>query len=453
MAMTIYTVNYQNTGTAKTITSNGVKTAQNSVYLYETTSVSLVDDFAVGNSFYVNAGTFNTNNKRLTTSWTFNAIIGTAPRTINLGSSEVVVGYRVEMHSPYVTLNTGTSHIRMTANGAIINSYAGQTYNNITFEGLGAYNSSIQSTGTAVGKEIQYNRVEFRGPIGSISGHNMFNELFLTPGGTYTLSAGGDIQTVKTKLTMSGNPCSILFLKSSASGTQANFRLMAGRRDFNFVNIKDINATGGLALHFGDKSTVANQNNTNVTYDAYNSGEFNGFGSDWLCHVITANVPVSYTLSADQFYGNEYTEYTWRKVNDPKFPNVLGTGTSLSILLTGYGTYKLEVKYNDNCIVVATINVVERTAPVVPTEPVEICRLPVNTLADVVINGESLKFYATAVSPAVLPLTTALVNGAAYYVTQTKDNCESARVYFTVKLKNCIDVYVNPNLRMRVPFE
>ncbi|MBD8346636.1 hypothetical protein [Dysgonomonas sp. HGC4] len=107
----------------------------------------------------------------------------------------------------------------------------------------------------------------------------------------------------------------------------------------------------------------------------------------------------------------------------------------------------------NKCIVVATINIVERTAPVVPAEPaVEICRLPVNTLADVVINGESLKFYATAVSPAVLPLTTVLVNGAGYYVTQTKDNCESARVYFTVKLRNCINVYVNPNLRMRVPF-
>ncbi|MBF0574447.1 hypothetical protein [Dysgonomonas sp. GY617] len=33
----------------------------------------------------------------------------------------------------------------------------------------------------------------------------------------------------------------------------------------------------------------------------------------------------------------------------------------------------------NKCIVVATINIVERTAPVVPAEPaVEICRLPVN---------------------------------------------------------------------------
>ncbi|PXV65940.1 hypothetical protein CLV62_106114 [Dysgonomonas alginatilytica] len=228
--------------------------------------------------------------------------------------------------------------------------------------------------------------------------------------------------------------------------------LLGGRNDVNFVNIKDINATGGLTLHFGDKSTVAGQNNTNVTYDAYNSGEFNGFPSDWTCHFIDTDISTSYTLTADGFFGNEYTEYIWTKVGDVNFPDVIGTEHSIDLRIFGYGTYRVQVKYNATCIVSGLVTIIKRTDNVDGgVQPSKVCLLPINTLANVSVVGEDLKCYATAVSADVLPLTTVLSDGTTYYVTQTINNCESGRVPITIRIGDCTSVYVNPNLRMRVP--
>ncbi|MBD8346630.1 hypothetical protein [Dysgonomonas sp. HGC4] len=451
MTMSVYIVNYQNTGIPKTITSNGVKTGTYNVYIYETSSISLVDELKLGATLSINAGVFNTNNNRVEgTSFYINS--GIVARTLNLGSSDIYFTSSVLLNSQYLTVNAGTSHIHLTGSSGNLSVYAGQIYNNVTFENASPSGATLQSTGTSVGKEVQFNRVEFKGTVGSLSGHNMFNQLFLTAGGTYTLSVGGDIQTVKERLTMSGNTCLILFVKSSTSGTQANLKLLGGRSDFNFVNIKDINATGGMTLHFRDKSTVAGQNNTNITYDAYNSGEFNGFPSDWTCHFIDADVPASYTLTADGFFGTEYTEYVWTKIGDPNFTGTISTASFIDLRTFGYGTYRVQVKYNATCIVTGTVLVVKRTDSVdAGVQPSKVCQLPVNTLANVSVNGENIKWYATAVSAGVLPLTTVLVDGATYYVTQTKNNCESGRVPITIKIGDCTNVYVNPNLRMRVP--
>ena len=452
MTMSPYYINYQNTGTPKTITSNGVKTGNGNLYMYETTSISLVDDFKAPSSWYLLAGTFNTNNNRVDAAGYVYANNGTNFKTFNLGSSDFYIYYSLLANNQYSIINAGTSHIHFTSLSCTLSTYTGQVYNNVTFEYANPSTVSIQSAGTSVGKEVQYNRVEFKGSVGSLSGHNIFNQLFLTAGGTYTLSEGTDIQTVKERLTMSGNTCQVLFVKSSSSGKQANLNLLGGRSDFNFVNIKDINATGGLTLRFGDKSTVAGQNNTNITYDAYNSGEFNGFPSDWTCHFIDTDVPASYTLTADGFFGTEYTEYVWTKIGDPNFTGTIGTGSSIDLRTFGYGTYRVQVKYNATCIVTGTVLVVKRTDSVDGgVQPSKVCLLPVNTLANISVNGENIKWYATAVSAAALPLTTVITNGTTYYVTQTKNSCESGRIPITIKISDCTNVYVNPNLRMRVP--
>ena len=456
MVMDIYTTNYQNNGTPKTIKTNGVKPGlkigtQSSVQIYETTSVSLLDDFYIYGRFLLNVGTFNTNNQRVD-AYSFYISSGTALRTINLGRSDIYVSNTFNTNNKYTTVNAGTSHIHMTNTEAVFIAYTGQVFYNLTFEHKFPTTASITSSLTSPGKEVQYNRVEFKGTLGSFLGHNVFNELFLTAGGTYTLTWGESVQTIKNRLTMSGNTCQVLFVKSSSSGQQANLNLLGGRNDFNFVNIKDINATGGLALHFGDKSTVAGQNNTNITYDEYNSGEFNGFPSDWTCHFIDTNISTSYTLTADGFFGNEYTEYVWTKVGDTNFPDVIGTGASIDLRTFGYGTYRVQVKYNATCIVTGLVTIIKRTDDVDGgAQPSKVCLLPVNTLANVSVVGENLKWYATAASVEVLPLTTVLADGTTYYVTQTINNCESGRVPITIRIGDCTSVYVNPNLRMRVP--
>ncbi|KGO92228.1 T9SS type A sorting domain-containing protein [Flavobacterium subsaxonicum] len=57
-----------------------------------------------------------------------------------------------------------------------------------------------------------------------------------------------------------------------------------------------------------------------------------------------------------------------------------------------------------------------------------------NTLADLNVEGENLKWYATPASQDILPLTTLLVNGTTYYVSQTVNGVESARLGVTVNL-------------------
>lgn len=47
------------------------------------------------------------------------------------------------------------------------------------------------------------------------------------------------------------------------------------------------------------------------------------------------------------------------------------------------------------------------------------------TLSDVVVSGTDIRWYATATSTVVLPMTTVLVNGRTYYATQTDGICES----------------------------
>ncbi|MBD8346632.1 hypothetical protein [Dysgonomonas sp. HGC4] len=456
MVVDIYTTNYQNNGTPKTITTNGVKAGlkigtQSSVQIYETSSVSLLDDLYLYGRFLLYAGTFNTNNNRVDAHYFFSGS-GTASRAVNLGSSDIYVFNTFNTNSSYITVNAGTSHIHMTNLEANFIAYTGQVFYDLTFEYKFPNIASITTALTSPGKEVQFNRVEFKGTLGSLSGHNVFNELFLTAGGTYTLTWGEYVQTVKNRLTMSGNTCQVLFVKSSSAGQQANLNLLGGRSDFNFVNIKDINATGGLTLHFRDKSTVAGQNNTNITYDAYNSGEFNGFPSDWTCHFIDTDISTSYTLTADGFFGNEYTEYIWTKVGDPNFPDVIGTESSIDLRTFGYGTYRVQVKYNATCIVSGLVTIIKRTDNVDGgVQPSKVCLLPVNTLANVSVVGENIKWYATAVSTYVLPLTTVLKDGATYYVTQTINNCESGRVPITIRIGDCTSVYVNPNLRMRVP--
>lgn len=102
------------------------------------------------------------------------------------------------------------------------------------------------------------------------------------------------------------------------------------------------------------------------------------------------------------------------------------------------------------CFSTREVNLVVKTwaQPVVSASQ-KICATIYTSLADVAITGTNVKWYSDAVSTAVLPLTTLLVNGATYYATQTSaDGCESTRVPVTVILSNC--GVVNQPVRVKV---
>ena len=89
----VYYIYYRHTGEAKTIKSNGVKTGMYDLYFEEENSISLLDDFDVSaNYFYQYAGTWNTNNHKVTINREYNNLGSQLkPSIVNLGSSQIYV--------------------------------------------------------------------------------------------------------------------------------------------------------------------------------------------------------------------------------------------------------------------------------------------------------------------------------------------------------------------------
>ncbi|MGL4584263.1 MAG: hypothetical protein ACRCVU_14940, partial [Flavobacterium sp.] len=232
---------------------------------------------------------------------------------------------------------------------------------------------------------------------------------------------------------------------------------------FNFVDLKNIEAVGN-SLHFGEQSIVLDQNNLNVVANPHRvSGYlFDGLGPDWLCHIIDPDKVDSYTLNTTLFYGNEDTRYTWYKLNDPAYDSKTPISRASSIDIRtfgGYGTYKVEVEYHNSgvevCKVFDDILIVKNEISA-PVSGGSTCIKPSgsNTLTDVIVYGENLKWYVSETSKDILPLTHQIKEGDVYYVSQGingSDECEGPRLKVVIRLVECAPkALINPSIRLRV---
>jgi hypothetical protein len=460
MAYKITTTNYQNNNEHRTVKSNGVVTGDSvssgAVNFYETQSISLLDDFNVKYNLYQYTGVWNTNNYRVDVGSDFVAQ-GNSRKTVNLGSSHIYLKGAIssfDTKSANTILNSGTSVFHFTAqvtnssSSYGIQGSAGQTYYDVIFENPSSTGTAIGPGGTTV-SNLNFHNVEFKGG-GYIYGFNKYDQLILTAGKSYVLEAGST-QTVISKLYASGNPCYILYLLSSVPGAKANLDVQGGLLNFDFGNIRDLNAV--KSLHYGEKSTDAG-NNANIVFEPYNSGSFEGLGNDWICHEYDHSNAKSYTLSADSFVPNPSTTFKWTKIGDPNNKGILGTGSGLDLRSLGYGTYQVDVTYStvgspDYCTVTDQIIISRKTA--VPVANIRVCKKGVNTLKDITVSGKDIKWYADETSLSVLPLSTVITEGQIYYVTQTDNNCESDRLSYTVKITNCMSQsMINPALPFRI---
>jgi glutathione S-transferase len=88
----------------------------------------------------------------------------------------------------------------------------------------------------------------------------------------------------------------------------------------------------------------------------------------------------------------------------------------------------------------AAITIYDNLIPPTVHTPVEFCTLAGNlTLADLWVNGQNLTWYPDQYEGYPLPLTTPLVDGMTYWVSQSAGICESERSYIQVN----IDPYMN----------
>ncbi|WP_412850771.1 beta strand repeat-containing protein [Chryseobacterium sp. PMSZPI] len=468
-SVNIANIYYRNNNEDKTITSNGVITGfqssspSNGVYFEETMSISLQDDFNVNSNLNLQRGTWNTNDHTVTIYSDFYANSSLATRTMNLGSSNIFLratSSTFNTANPNLTVNAGTSNIHFTNLSSLsVNLYgfiaqAGQNFYDLTLDNVNSLPTTRIISGGTAANPLNFHKVELKGSA-TILGYNNFNELFLGAGKTFTLASGAT-QTI-TNWVLSGTPCSVTFVQSSAAGVRANVNVTGGNTNFNFVNIKDINASGA-SLHFGEQSTDGGNNN-NITFDPYNPGGFNGLGPDWGCHTIDNTDPSTYTLGTSGFYGNAFTTYKWYKLNDPNYdPNiVISTANEIDIrTYGGYGTYKVTVTYSDGtsatCEVSNQLTIVQMTQNPTASASQTLCGSGSSaTVAALTATGTDLKWYNAVIGGTALPSTTPVVNGQTYYVSQTIGGCESNRTAVTVSLKaTCNPVMVNPGIRLRV---
>ena len=360
-------------------------------------------------------------------------------KIINLGTSEINLYGSNPVFDTSVgtnTLDAGTSHIHfrggITGTSGIygILGAPGHVFYDVTYENQTMIGTAIGDKGTAA-NPVRFHNVVLKGN-GYIYGNNVFNELTLLYT-NYRFQAGGT-QTITSNLYASGNSCYVIVLQSTTGATQAVLDVQGGNTTFNFDEVKDIKALSNT-LYFGDKSTNSG-NNTNLVFEGYDSGAFEGLGADWKCHVIDAANPDSYTIKTDGFYGNAYTSYKWSKVGDANVTGIIGTNSTLDIQSYGYGTYHIEVSYFNGCTLTDDLTISPKT--VVPTVNKNVCKKTTgNTLADVSVTGQDIKWYADNATTTTLPTTTVINDGETYYVSQTVDGCESDRVAVTLKMVNC----------------
>ena len=263
-------------------------------------------------------------------------------------------------------MNAGTSSIiftvlNYTTSGYGIIPYINQVYYDVTFDKLG----SLGGSHTGV---VYYNKVVFRGN-GGLWADNNIKSLFFNASMTYTLGST-KTQTID-DLIIGGNPCNITYIVSNATGTQAKIQVLSSTVNFNFVSLKDINNIG-QTIYFGEQSTNLG-NNTNIIFEPYNPGGFDGLGADWVNHIINVSNPTSYLVTTSNFYGNIFTTYKWYKLNSTTPNTVISTNANLDLRNFGYGNYKVEVIYSDgiiqNCSIIDTIKISPKLSQPVLVNP------------------------------------------------------------------------------------
>ncbi|MCX2575631.1 beta strand repeat-containing protein [Pedobacter sandarakinus] len=304
------------------------------------------------------------------------------------------------------------------------------------------------AVGNFVGGGANYNRVWLRKST-TVSGNNHMKILEIDQNQVTTTLTAGSTQTVDNMLYLSGTPCQFNRIYSSIVGTSANLNVLAGNDKFDFVYVRNINASG-VTLSF-ERNSVNEGGNNNISFLTSGSTGLIGLGNDLECNEFDAAIPTTYTLNAQGFYGGPSTTYSWTKIGDPAHSGVLGTDSTLDISTLGFGTYRVDVNYqgSTSCIVNDQITVTQRTVVPITANNQSVCIGSQATVAKLTASGSNIKWYDVPANGTALALNTLLINGATYYASQTVNGCESRRVAVVVILNSCF-VPVNPSMRSRV---
>src|SRR5690606_32115689 len=212
------------------------------------------------------------------------------------------------------------------------------------------------------------------------------------------------------------------------------------------MTVADLGASGaGILVYYFNGTTV------NAT-DVLQSGVYtvkqiiNGCES---VDGVTVNVTIHNTPTPT---GD--TTQSFCEINNPTIADLVVNGTAVkwyasvnataalptdTVLEDGVTYYASQTLNNCESIdrLEVTVSISEVLAPSIGNDNPLFCIDEEATLADIMVIGSNVKWYASLIDTTPLEINTPLVNGVTYYATQTINGCESVeRLAVTVKIHN-----------------
>ncbi|MCY1662630.1 gliding motility-associated C-terminal domain-containing protein [Chryseobacterium sp. SL1] len=307
-----------------TITTNGAILANNfDVNFSGSGTYTLIDDMTTNSRINFTKGTLNTNGKTVT-ALSFNGhetdLNGGEFISLLLGSSRIFLSDAEGWTYTGTRLDAGKSHIFLIGSASHFKGNDGAVYPTLSFDGTGSLNKLYGA--------ITLDTLQF-------SARNS----------TYQLQSGKTV-TVRTHLQMSGNNCSTVNIASTVSGIPAGLCVKNGTTTFNFISIRDINASC-LPLTILAQSTDLG-NNTNIGFLPRQTAGIGVLGMDTT--ICAAQLPL--ILDGSALMPNDDTLIQWTNISSGEI-----LGTEIKQVITKGGRYRIKAMYGENCMVTDDITV------------------------------------------------------------------------------------------------
>lgn len=310
-------------------------------------------EIAGGGSFYLqdslhalnlihSDGTFHSNGKLVDIDY-FNAITWGTKKTLIMGGSHWKVRgadkrayegtWNVDVP---LTYQPDSSLVEFTSPIARILALHPIKFHNVLFSAV-TQQSKIEATNNATGI---FNRLEFRNN-GVIIGAHTIDSLFFSPGKSYQLDFS-KTQMVKEYWQMRGNNCLSIGLSSTLIGQKSKVIMNGGVVSADFVQMRDQLAEGTTNFFAGNNSTNIGNSNDGWLFEGPEEYVDDGIlGRDVvLCKATTIE------LDGRTYIPGE----TYRWSTGARTPTI-------SVNLPG--TYWVELRYGDNCVLLDTINLLK----------------------------------------------------------------------------------------------
>jgi hypothetical protein len=276
-------VSFESSTSGQTITTAGASFA-NVSFDGVGGSWTLLDNFTSADDYHyyitMANGTLNTNNKMVSA-----FAIDVTGGLMNLSGSVINVTFRWQNLSPNpATINAGTSTINLTGwplAGVAYFTGSGQshqTYYNLSFNSTASL-LNIGQIGNDGGSTFT-GTASFNGNVFVYNSGNVFNNMTLTPGYTYTFKSGVT-QTINGTLNAIGNCGALINIKADINGTAAILSKSSGSVSVSYTALRDISAVGGASFSAANSFDLGNNSGWTITAPAPKNLYWVGNGGNW----------------------------------------------------------------------------------------------------------------------------------------------------------------------------